>query len=102
MKIAVIKSGGKQYKVAEKDKLKLEKLPGKEGDKVNFDQVLLVGDDKAIKVGRPTVGGAKVTAKILKQGRAKKILVVKYKSKTRYKRSLGHRQHFTEVEIEKI
>ena len=102
MKIAVIKTGGKQYKVAEKDKLKLEKLPGKEGEKIEFKEVLLVADSKEVKVGKPKVSGVKVVGKILKQGRTKKIMVVKYKSKTRYKRNLGHRQCYTEVAIEKI
>jgi len=103
MKKAVIKTGGKQYLVTEKDKIKVEKLSGAEGDKVNFSEVLLVSDnDKEVKVGKPTVSGAKVSGKILRQGRAKKISVVKYKPKTRYKRVIGHKQNFTEVEIEKI
>ena len=93
--IAVIKTGGKQYKVQAKDKLKVEKLLTEEGKEHVFDQVLLLGD----KVGTPLVSGAKVKAKILKQGRARKVEVVKYKNKTRYKRKAGHRQPFTEVEI---
>lgn len=100
-KIAVIKTGGKQYRVKEKDKLKIEKINGEEGDKVNFDEVLLVADEdgKDIKIGKPNVEGAKIEAKILKQGRAKKVTVIKYKAKVRYKRTLGHRQEFSEVEI---
>ena len=102
--IAVIKTGGKQYKISEKDKLKVEKLEGEEGSKIVFDQVLLVSDDneKETSIGDPTVEGAKVEGKILKQARSKKIDVVKHKAKKRYNRRAGHRQYFTEVEIENI
>lgn len=89
--------------MAENDLLQIEKIAGKEGDKVKFDQVLLVGDDQGdVKMGQPLVSGAKVTASITKQGREDKITVIKYKRKTRYRRKIGHRQHFTEVKIEKI
>lgn len=98
MKFAIIKTGGKQYLVQEGDKLKISKLSAPEGDVVVFDEVLLVSDKDA-KIGAPLVEGAKVTAKILKQGRNKKIVVFHYHSKTRYKKKAGHRQHFTEVEI---
>lgn len=103
-KIAVIKTGGKQYKVKSKDRLKIEKIKGKVGDKINFNEVLLVADEdgKEIKIGKPKVSGAKVEAKILKQSRAKKLTVIKYKPKVRYRRKIGHRQQFTEVEIEAI
>ena len=101
MKFAVIKTGGKQYKVAEKDKLKIEKLNIDEGQKVEFDQVLLVADGDKVEVGAPTLKN-KVTAKVLAQGKAKKVRVVKYKRKTRYHKVYGHRQPFTEVEIQKI
>ena len=97
--LAVIKTGGKQYKVKAKDKLKVGKLLAEEDKEVEFAEVLLLGDDKEIKLGNPTVKGAKVKAKVLKQGRHEKVEVVKYKNKTRYKRKLGHKQHFTEVEI---
>ena len=102
--IAVIKTGGKQYKISEKDKLKVEKLEGEEGSKIVFDQVLLVSDDneKETSIGDPTVEGAKVEGKILKQARSKKIDVIKHKAKKRYNRRAGHRQYFTEVEIENI
>ncbi|MCK5085249.1 50S ribosomal protein L21 [Candidatus Parcubacteria bacterium] len=102
--IAIIKTGGKQYKISEKDKLKVEKLEGEEGSKIVFDQVLLVSDDneKETSIGDPTVEGAKVEGKILKQARSKKIDVVKHKAKKRYNRRAGHRQYFTEVEIENI
>ncbi|MBU0732396.1 50S ribosomal protein L21 [Patescibacteria group bacterium] len=102
--IAVIKTGGKQYKVSEKDKIKVEKIDGDEGKEVVFDQILMVSDDKGkdVKVGTPIVSSAKVKAKVLRQARDKKVEVVKYKNKTRYKRKAGHRQHFTEVEILEI
>lgn len=100
-KIAVIKTGGKQYSVKSKDKLKIETIKGEVGDKVDFNEVLLVADEdgKEVKIGKPTVAGAKVEATILRHARAKKITVIKYKAKVRYRRKLGHKQHFTEVEI---
>lgn len=102
--IAVVKTGGKQYKVSPKDKLKIEKIKGEEGTKFVFDQVLLTSseDGENINIGEPMIKGAKVEAKILKQARARKIEVVKHKAKKRYNRRAGHRQFFTEVEIEKI
>lgn len=102
--IAVIKTGGKQYKVKEGDKLKVEKLSGEKDGKITFDQVLLIADKDGqnVKVGTPTVSGAKVEATVLAQGRAKKITVVKYKPKVRYYKKTGHRQAFTEVKIDKI
>lgn len=87
--------------VKEGDKLKISKLNAKEGDEVKFDEVLLVADKEAA-IGAPLVEGAKVSAKVLKQGRGKKVIVFHYHSKTRYKKKAGHRQHFTEVEISKI
>lgn len=102
MQFAVIKTGGKQYIVSPGQKLKVEKLPHQEGEKVIFDNVLLVADDTKIEVGTPTVKGAIVEGKILKQGRNKKVIVFKYHSKTRYRKKKGHRQHFTEVEITQI
>lgn len=102
--LAVIKTGGKQYKVKEGDRVKIEKLPGAPNDKIIFDAVLLVADEggENVKVGTPAVAGAKVEAAVLRQGRAKKITVIKYKRKIRYRRKLGHRQPFTEVKIENI
>lgn len=102
--IAIIKTGGKQYKVKEGDTLKVEKLPTEEGKKVTFDQVLLVADSKTgeAKVGTPVVKGAKVEAIVVEQGRDKKVKVVKYKNKTRYNVVRGHRQHFTKVKVEKV
>ena|SRR3989344_471267 len=102
MKIAVIKTGGKQYIVKEGDKLRLEKIDAKEGDEVRFSEVLLVSDDKGVKIGTPFISDAKVTGKALKQGRAKKVIVFHYHNKTRYKKKAGHRQPYTEVEIKEI
>ena len=99
---AIIKTGGKQYLVNPGQKLKIEKLDAKEGEKVVFDEILLISDDKKTAVGTPYVKDAKVEAKVLKQGRAKKIIVFKYHAKTRYRKKKGHRQPFTEVEIQKI
>lgn len=102
MPFAVIKTGGKQYKVAPGQKLKIEKLDAKEGAVVHFGEVLLVADGDGVTIGTPFVKGAKVDAKILKQGRDRKKIVFKYHSKSRYRKKKGHRQHFTEVEITKI
>jgi|SRR3989339_211641 len=101
MKLAVIKTGGKQYKVAEGQKVKIEKLAVEVGQSVEFDEVLLIADGAKLEVGTPTVA-KKVTAKVLSAGKAKKIRVEKYKPKVRYHKVYGHRQPFTEVQIEKI
>ena len=95
---AVIKTGGKQYRVAQGDSLRIEKLSGEVGSEVTFDEVLMVGGDK-VAVGTPRVDGASVTATITAQDRAKKIIVFKYKRRKGYRRKYGHRQPFTEVEI---
>jgi len=98
---AVIKTGGKQYKVAEGDILTIEKL-SREGENVIFDNVLLIANSKDVKVGKPTVSGAKVEAKVLEDGKGKKKMVFRYKSKTRYRKKKGHRQPFTKIQITKI
>ena len=102
-KIAIIKTGGKQYVVKEKDRLKVEKLPAKEGDGVDF-KVLMTADESGqeVKLGTPLLPDAKVKAEILEQGRAKKIRVVHYKAKTRYHKVYGHRQPYSKIEITKI
>lgn len=100
--LAVIETGGKQYLVKEGDKIKIEKLTGDSEKKIKFDQVLLVFDGKKTFVGRPYVKGANVETKILKTGRSRKVIVFRYHSKTRYRKKKGHRQHFTEVEVQKI
>ena len=99
---AVIETGGKQIKVAQGDSIFVEKLDVKEGDTVTFDKVLLIGGEKTSKVGNPYVKNATVTAKVEKQGKAKKIIVFKYKSKTTYRKKQGHRQPYTKVTIEAI
>ncbi|MFN7251666.1 MAG: 50S ribosomal protein L21 [Anaerobacillus sp.] len=98
---AIIETGGKQIKVQEGQEIYIEKLDAEVGETVSFDNVLLVGGD-AVKVGAPFVEGATVTAKVEKVGRAKKMLVYKYKAKKNYRRKQGHRQPYTKVVIEKI
>lgn len=102
MPIAVIKTGGKQYVATPGKKLQIEKIEGREGDSVDFEAILL-SDDKGenVEIGKPTLT-KKVSAKIIKQFRGKKVMIVKFKSKVRYKRIKGHRQHYTQVEITKI
>ncbi len=98
---AIIATGGKQYKVAEGDVIRVEKLGAEAGDKVTFDQVLAVRDDAAIKVG-DDAANASVEATVLNNGKAKKVIVYKYKRKTGYHKKNGHRQQYTQVKIEKI
>lgn len=99
---AVIETGGKQYKVVEQDIIFVEKLDANEGDEFVFDCVKAVSGDDGFKVGTPVLDGAKVTAKVLKNGKGKKIDVIKYKSKKNEKKKIGHRQPFTKVQIVKI
>ena len=99
---AIIKTGDKQYSVSEGDVLSIEKLTAAEGEEVVFDQVLTVVSDSDIKIGKPVVEGAKVTAKVVEHGKGKKILVFKYKAKSNYRKRQGHRQPYTKVEISKI
>ncbi|MFH1841229.1 MAG: 50S ribosomal protein L21 [Candidatus Nealsonbacteria bacterium] len=100
--LAIIKTGGKQYVVSPGQKIKIEKIDKKEGSEVVFPEVLLLEKGKSLELGTPFIKGAKVTGKILNQGKGKKIIIFKYKSKKRYKIKKGHRQPFTEVEISKI
>lgn len=98
-KIAVIKTGGKQYKVREGQTIKIEKIEGKKDAKIKFDTLLTATTDgKEVNIGKPDLG-KKVEAKIIEQDKDKKVTVVKYKNKTRYTRTRGHRQPFTKVEI---
>ena len=99
---AIIEICGKQYKVAEGDVVFFEKLDTEEGKKVTFDKVVLVSDDKKVEVGAPYVKGVKVEGKVVEHGKGKKIIVYKYKAKKNYRRTFGHRQPFTKVEITKI
>ena len=99
---AVIRTGGKQYRVAQGEELKVERLNGNVGDTVTFDEVLLASDGENTQIGQPTVENAKVVGRITRQGRDKKVLVVKYKRRKNYHRKKGHRQLFTQVKIEEI
>ena len=98
---AIIATGGKQYKVSEGDIIGVEKLGVEAGETYTFDQVLAVNDGE-LKVGQPTVAGAKVTASVMGDGKAKKVIVYKYKRKTGYHKKNGHRQAYTELKIESI
>ena len=100
--LAIIKTGGKQYIVSPGDKIKIEKIEKKEGENIVFDQVLLLQKAKKIEIGNPLVKNTKVTGKILKQGKGKKVIAFRYRASKRYKVKKGHRQLFTEVEITKI
>ena len=99
---AVVATGGKQYKVAEGDVLRIEKIPGEIGDTVNIDDVLMVADGDQVDIGRPRVENASVNARIVEQGKGKKVLVFKYKRRKRYRRMKGHRQPFTAIKIDNI
>ncbi|MBO4212893.1 MAG: 50S ribosomal protein L21 [Clostridia bacterium] len=99
---AIIETGGKQYKVNEGDIIFIEKLDAEENATVTFDRVMAVSDDKGTKVGTPIVDGAKVTAKVLKNGKAKKLYILKYKAKKNEKKKIGHRQPYTKVQISAI
>ena len=96
---AVIKTGGKQYRVSEGDKIRVESLGADAGDDVEFDQVLMLVDGDNSKVGTPTVDGGKVTAKVLSNGRAKKVNIIKLRRRKHHMKRQGHRQNYTEVEI---
>ena len=104
MKFAVIKTGGKQYRVSEGDRLKVEKLAGdhKEGDKIKFEEVLLFDDGKSVKVGTPYLDKATVEAKFIEAGKGKKIRIQHFKAKSNYSKVTGHRQQYNEVEITKV
>ena len=99
---AVIETGGKQYKVSEGDIVFIEKLSNEEGSEVVFENVKALSAEDGLKVGTPTVAGARVTANVLKNGKGHKIYVFKYKSKKNEKKKIGHRQPYTKVQIDKI
>ena len=99
---AIIKTGGKQYRVSEGDVLSIEKLNVADGENVVFEEVLTVVNDSEVMIGKPVVEGAKVTAKVVEHGRGAKIFVFKYKAKANYRIRSGHRQPFTKVEIVSI
>jgi large subunit ribosomal protein L21 len=99
---AIVRSGGKQYRVEEGRYLDVEKLPHEEGDEIEIDEVLLIGDDENTVVGQPTVEGATVKATVMSQWRDKKVVVYKYNQRTNYRRKKGHRHHYTRLMINEI
>jgi large subunit ribosomal protein L21 len=99
---AIIKTGGKQYRISPGDVLRVERLPGERGDEVILDQVLLVTDGDAVQVGQPLVPNATVRTEILRQGKGKKVLIFKKKRRKNYRRKQGHRQMFTALQINEI
>jgi large subunit ribosomal protein L21 len=99
---AVIETGGKQYRVLEGDEIYIEKLETEADAIITFDKVVAIGSEENFKVGTPYVAGATVTAKVIKNGKAKKIMIFKYKAKKNYRNRKGHRQPYTKVQIEKI
>ena len=99
---AVIETGGKQYRVSEGDIIQVEKLPADVGESIEIDKVMALSVDDGLKVGKPWLENAKVTAKVLRHGKSDKIIVFKYKPKKNYRKRQGNRQPFTEIQIEKI
>ena len=99
---AVIKTGGKQYRVSAGEKLKVEQIPADIGQEITLDQVLMVGSGSDVKVGAPLVAGARVTAKIVAHGRGEKVRIFKLRRRKHYQKHQGHRQNFTEIEISAI
>jgi large subunit ribosomal protein L21 len=102
MRYAVIRTGGKQYRVAQGDVIRIEKLPGDPGADVAFDEVLMTADEGTVRLGAPLVSGARVTATVMQQDRAKKIMIFKKKRRKNYRRRQGHRQAFTAVRVTQI
>ncbi len=100
--LAVFQTGGKQYRVAPGDEIKIEKIPGKAGDSVKFDKVLALEGDETIKIGDPLLEGMEVAGEILKQDKAKKIIVFKFKRRKKYRKKQGHRQCYTQLKITHI
>jgi large subunit ribosomal protein L21 len=96
---AIVQTGGKQYKVQTGETFRIESVPGDEGDEVTLDEVLALSQDGALTIGEPTISGARVTTEVVGKGRSKKLIVFKYKSKTRYRRKNGHRQSYTELRV---
>jgi large subunit ribosomal protein L21 len=96
---AVIQTGGKQYRVSAGEKLKIERIPGEVGQEITLDRVLLVADGEALKMGAPLVAGARVKARVLKHGRGEKVRIFKLNRRKHYRKTQGHRQNYTEIEI---
>lgn len=99
---AVIKTGGKQYRVVAGEKIKVEQIPAEVGAEITLDQVLMVGEGESVKVGAPVVAGAKVTAKVIAQGRHDKVKIFKMRRRKHYQKHQGHRQNYTEIQIGEI
>ena len=99
---AVIKTGGKQYRVVAGEKLKIEQIPADVGAEINLDQILMVGEGESVKIGAPLVSGASVKATVLSQGRHKKVTIFKMRRRKHYQKHQGHRQNYTEIRIDGI
>lgn len=99
---AVIKTGGKQYKVTQGDTIRVERLPAAEGDTIAFDKVLMIADGDKVQLGAPIIEGTTVSANVVKHGRGKKIEIIKFRRRKHYRKQAGHRQDYTEVEITAI
>ena len=99
---AVIRTGGKQYRVASGEKIKVEQIPAEVGAAITLDQVLMVGEGESVKIGAPLVSGAQVTATVLAQGRHRKVKIFKMRRRKHYQKHQGHRQNYTELKIEAI
>ena len=99
---AIVNTGGKQYKIQQGDILRVEKIPGEVGSSVSFDKVLMFSDGENVSIGRPVLDNVTVKGHIVEQGKAKKIIVFKYKRRKRYRRKQGHRQRYTAIKIDSI
>ena len=99
---AVIKTGGKQYRVAAGEKIKVEQIPAEVGAEITIDQVLMVGEGESVKIGAPLLAGAKVTAKVIAQGRHPKVTIFKMRRRKHYQKHQGHRQNYTEIRVDAI
>ncbi len=99
---AVVKTGGKQYRVSPGDKLRVESLKADEGDEVNLEEVLMIGEGESVTIGDPLIANASVTARVVQHGRDKKVRIIKFRRRKHHRKQMGHRQHFTELEIVSI
>ncbi|MEC7884503.1 MAG: 50S ribosomal protein L21 [Chloroflexota bacterium] len=99
---AIVKAGGKQYRVSTGDTVRVESLPADQGDTVTLNDVLMLSLDGNVEVGNPTINGATVEAEVVGKGRDKKVVILKFKAKTRYRRKNGHRQHYTDLRVTNI
>ena len=99
---AIVKAGGKQYRVSTGDTVRVESLPADQGDTITLDDVLMLSLDGNVEVGNPTINGATVEAEVVGKGRDKKVVILKFKAKTRYRRKNGHRQHYTDLRVTNI